>query len=176
ADLRQGPGDRPDRGSLGVHGVPAIHPCSAFEPEGLHLLHVEQSEIPRFHAGVVRMERGGGRPIAIPAIGAAATRSVLDKSSRTLGRSIRSGAGFFVHLLRRRPMFAAGYVIVLAVVLLAVFAPWVTPYSPVTANPADYLQPPSWHHPFGTDATGMDVFSRSIYAPRIDLTIAVIGT
>ena len=90
--------------------------------------------------------------------------------------TIRSGAAFFVHLLKRRPMFAAGYVIVLAVVLLAVFAPWITPYSPITANSADYLQSPGWSHPFGTDVTGMDVFSRTIYAPRIDLAIAVLGT
>jgi peptide/nickel transport system permease protein len=38
------------------------------------------------------------------------------------------------------------------------------------------LQPPSSAHVFGTDNVGMDIFSRAIYAPRIDLTIAILGT
>jgi peptide/nickel transport system permease protein len=75
-----------------------------------------------------------------------------------------------------RPRFALGYAIVALVVLCAIFAPWIAPYDPVTANSANFLQPPSWQHWFGTDAVGMDVFSRAIYAPRIDLTIAVLGT
>jgi peptide/nickel transport system permease protein len=36
--------------------------------------------------------------------------------------------------------------------------------------------PPSWAHPFGTDAVGMDIFSRAIFAPRIDLSIALVAT
>jgi peptide/nickel transport system permease protein len=39
-----------------------------------------------------------------------------------------------------------------------------------------FLEPPSAQHLFGTDNVGMDIFSRAIYAPRIDLTIAVLGT
>src|SRR5262249_6378503 len=35
---------------------------------------------------------------------------------------------------------------------------------------------PTWRHPFGTDLTGMDVFSRVLYAPRVDLVIAVIAS
>lgn len=73
-------------------------------------------------------------------------------------------------------MFLVGYVIVGMVVLLAIFAPLVAPFDPVKANPAAYLQPPGWPHIMGTDATGMDIFSRVIYAPRIDLTIALLGT
>src|SRR5436190_22188284 len=96
--------------------------------------------------------RDGGRLAAFPAIGAATTWSYSGEPRNAAG-TIRSGAAFFVHLLKRRPMFAAGYVIVLAVVLLAVFAPWITPYSPITANSADYLQSPGWSHPFGTDVT-----------------------
>ena len=42
--------------------------------------------------------------------------------------------------------------------------------------PSRFLEPPSLAHPIGTDAVGMDIFSRVIYAPRIDLTIAVAGT
>ena len=71
-----------------------------------------------------------------------------------------------------RPRFAAGYLIVTVVVLLAAFAPAVAPYNPIVADPRSFLEPPSWRHLFGTDAVGMDIFSRTIFAPRIDLTIA----
>lgn len=75
-----------------------------------------------------------------------------------------------------RPRFALGYAIVIFVTTLAVLAPWIAPYSPITADPSRFLEPPSWQHPLGTDAVGMDIFSRIIYAPRVDLTIAILGT
>ncbi|HTJ57386.1 MAG TPA: ABC transporter permease [Devosiaceae bacterium] len=85
-----------------------------------------------------------------------------------------------IHLLGRlaliRPRFAAGYLIVLTVTILAILAPLIAPYSPTEADSANFLQPPSAAHLFGTDNVGMDIFSRAIYAPRIDLTIAVLGT
>jgi len=83
---------------------------------------------------------------------------------------------FFLAVLRARPQFALGYGIVLAVVLLAIFAPFIAPFEPEQANPAAYLQPPGWPYLMGTDATGLDVFSRVIHAPRIDLAIALAGT
>ncbi|MDQ6437202.1 ABC transporter permease [Mesorhizobium sp. LHD-90] len=83
---------------------------------------------------------------------------------------------FFFAVLRARPDFALGYGIVLAVVLLAIFAPWIAPFDPEQANPIAFLQPPGWPHLMGTDATGLDIFSRVIYAPRIDLAIALAGT
>lgn len=75
-----------------------------------------------------------------------------------------------------RPRFVLGYVIVIVVTSLALLAPWIAPYSPITADPSRFLEPPSWKHLLGTDAVGMDIFSRTIYAPRVDLTIALLGT
>lgn len=86
------------------------------------------------------------------------------------------GLRFLLAVLRARPLFAIGYIIVLVVIILAIFAPLIAPYPPETANPEDFLQPPSWRHLLGTDATGMDVLSRIIYSPRVDLTIAIAGT
>lgn len=85
-----------------------------------------------------------------------------------------------LHLVWRlalaRPRFALGYFIVIAVTLLAILAPWIAPYSPITADPSRFLERPSWAHLLGTDAVGMDIFTRVIYAPRWDLTIAILGT
>ena len=86
------------------------------------------------------------------------------------------GLRYFIDVLRARPAFALGYAIITGVTLAAILAPMIAPYPPTTANSADYLQPPNWNHVLGTDATGMDIFSRILYAPRIDLTIAVVGT
>lgn len=81
-----------------------------------------------------------------------------------------------LQIARVRPRFVVGYVIVGATILAGLFAPLLAPYSPVTADPSHFLQPPNWQHLFGTDAVGMDVFSRTLYAPRIDLMIAIAGT
>lgn len=80
------------------------------------------------------------------------------------------------HLRQVRHWAAKPSVILLTIlVIVAIFAPLIAPYSPVTPNLANKLMPPSGQHWFGTDALGMDVFSRVIYATRIDLTVAVVS-
>ena len=83
---------------------------------------------------------------------------------------------FFFAVLRARPSFAVGYAIVVGVILIALLAPWIAPFGPMNADPTVYLLPPGGRHLLGTDGAGMDIFSRVLYAPRVDLTIAVIGT
>ena len=102
------------------------------------------------------------------------TPGSLRKKGRVLGAL--SNIRFFLAVLRARPMFAIGYGLVFMVCLVAVTAPWIAPYPPETANAAEYLQAPSLRHWLGTDAVGMDIFSRIIYAPRYDLTIALAAT
>jgi peptide/nickel transport system permease protein len=96
--------------------------------------------------------------------------------NRPARRSRAGSLRFFFAVLRRRPSFALGYVVVGLVILTAIFAPLIAPFDPIKADPSVYLRPPGWPHIMGTDATGMDVFSRVVYAPRIDLTIALAGT
>ena len=62
---------------------------------------------------------------------------------------------------------------ILAIYLASVFAP--LPFSPTTPNTAVISQAPSGTHWFGTDASGFDVFSRTIEAARIDLPLAIGG-
>lgn len=88
--------------------------------------------------------------------------------------------GAYMDLMTRvaiaRPRFVLGYVIVIAVVACGALAPMISSFSPIQADPSQVLQPPSWSHLLGTDSVGMDIFSRTIYAPRIDLTIAISAT
>jgi peptide/nickel transport system permease protein len=77
------------------------------------------------------------------------------------------------HFVRGDTTALVGTAIVGLVVLLMILSPWLVRYDPVTANAIDILLPPSANHWFGTDNLGMDIFSRVIYAPRVDLVIAL---
>ncbi len=93
------------------------------------------------------------------------------------GREARRRASRdFVLFARARPAFQIGLAIVAVSLFLAMFGPSIAPYPPETALPGATLQPPSWQHPLGTDVSNMDIFSRVISAPRIDLTIALVST
>lgn len=65
--------------------------------------------------------------------------------------------------------------VLFAIVLAAIFAPWVAPYSPLKYHPSIATQPPSLAHPFGTDDLGRDQLSRIIYGGRISLTVGVVS-
>lgn len=84
--------------------------------------------------------------------------------------------GLFLAVLRAKPFFAFGYLYLLLIVCLAILAPWISPYDPVTPDLTNYLKPPNAANWLGTDNTGMDIATRIIYAPRTDLVIAVLGT
>ncbi len=75
-------------------------------------------------------------------------------------------------LIRRRPTFVLGMLLVLAYALVAVIGPRLMPYGPTETDPRATYQAPSPTHPFGTDKFGRDVLTRVIYATRLDLTIA----
>ena len=89
---------------------------------------------------------------------------------------LRSHARFWLAVFESHPSFAVGYGIVGLVLAVSVLAPWITFYDPVLADPAVYLQPPNFLHWLGTDNTGMDVLTRIVYAARLDLIIALVGT
>ncbi|MEX2297556.1 MAG: ABC transporter permease subunit, partial [Dongiaceae bacterium] len=69
-----------------------------------------------------------------------------------------------------------GTAIFAVIVLAGIFAPLLTSYDPFAQELSDFLLPPSWEHPFGTDMVGRDVFARVIYGIRIDLQIGFITT
>lgn len=79
-------------------------------------------------------------------------------------------------LFRRRPAGAIGLCAVVVIAIVAIIGLWLVPYGPTDANPAAQLEPPSPSHWFGTDISGMDIFSRVVAAARNDLTIGVAAT
>jgi len=77
--------------------------------------------------------------------------------------------------LVRNTNLVVGAGIVSLVIVLAVFAGQVAPYSPIDQAFSDQLQSPSRTHLFGTDEFGRDIFSRVIYGARIALVIGVLA-
>jgi peptide/nickel transport system permease protein len=77
----------------------------------------------------------------------------------------------------RNPMSVAGVVIVLLLVLLAIFAPYVTPYPKHAGAFTDFAHaklPPSLQHLFGTDQIGRDILTRCIFGLRSSLLMGVV--
>jgi peptide/nickel transport system permease protein len=81
----------------------------------------------------------------------------------------------FRALFRQSRLFDIGLALVSVAIFLAVFGPLIAPYNPVGAT-GDVNLPPGAAHWFGTDVSGFDVFSRTIAAARIDISIALLAT
>ncbi|CAG76971.1 ABC transporter permease protein [Pectobacterium atrosepticum SCRI1043] len=92
--------------------------------------------------------------------------------SRMRLRGARIG-GFLLTMLRN-PLTAIGSSIVLMLMLVAIFAPWIATHDPLVQDLANALQAPSAAHYFGTDEFGRDVFSRLVYGSRITLYIVAL--
>ena len=65
-------------------------------------------------------------------------------------------------ITRRSPTLAMGAAILTVFALMAVLAPWITPFDPEAANARNVLAPPGGAHWLGTDGNGMDMLSRVI--------------
>jgi peptide/nickel transport system permease protein len=74
-----------------------------------------------------------------------------------------------------RPTERFGLIAVALLLLVAIIGPLITPFPTTTANTALILEPPNASHWFGTDENGMDIFSRIIAAPRVDVSVAFIS-
>ncbi|MBB4062862.1 ABC transporter permease [Gellertiella hungarica] len=84
-------------------------------------------------------------------------------------------SGFAARALKR-PAFLAGFAILGASLLLALFPAAIAPYDPLAFDMTAIQQGPSLAHPFGTDGFGRDVLSRVIWAYRVDMQMAFFAT
>ena len=81
----------------------------------------------------------------------------------------RPGLALFV---RRNPTIVIGGLIMLALLVIAVVAPWIAG-DPLKLSPVNRLRPPSERFWFGTDQFGRDVFARTIHGTRISLIVGL---
>ncbi|MBQ9212188.1 MAG: ABC transporter permease [Clostridia bacterium] len=87
---------------------------------------------------------------------------------------VKRRSAIFRRFCRHR--VAVGCLALLALmILMAVLAPWVAPYSP-TKPVGKFSQEPSGEHWLGTDKIGRDVYSRILYAMRSSLLVGFLAT
>ncbi len=66
-------------------------------------------------------------------------------------------------------------VVLLVYIIAAIFAPMISPYSPLAYHPSIATQGPSLAHLLGTDSLGRDQLSRIIYGTRISLSVGIVS-
>ncbi|MEI7430949.1 MAG: ABC transporter permease [Betaproteobacteria bacterium] len=93
----------------------------------------------------------------------------LEQLEQRIAREARQPRA--LRFAKRHPMLVIGLVLLLIMVFLALFAPWLTAHDPTEMNVAMRLKPSSPEHIFGTDALGRDIFSRTLYGARVSLLV-----
>ncbi|ODC05356.1 D-ala-D-ala transporter subunit [Terasakiispira papahanaumokuakeensis] len=78
--------------------------------------------------------------------------------------------------LLKNPLTAVGLGVVIMLLLVALFAPWLATHDPLVQNLNNTLSAPSAAHWFGTDEFGRDIYSRLVHGARITLYIISLVT
>lgn len=82
----------------------------------------------------------------------------------------------FFRAMKKNKLAAFSGVVIILVILMAIFAPFIAPYDPYKVNLNNQFLTPSMKHWIGTDMYGRDVLSRIIYGARISLMIGIVPT
>ena len=88
---------------------------------------------------------------------------------------VRSPVRLAMRRFRGRPAAVAGLVVIVALVVLAVFAPWIARYDPNATSWTLIRKAPSVAHWMGTDENGRDVFARVVFGARASLLAGVVS-
>ena len=84
------------------------------------------------------------------------------------------------HWARKHPTLILGAVLLVAIAVISIAAPWIATHDPQDIDPLARLKWPTAEHLFGTDAMGRDVFSRAVWGGRVSIitgvSVAVLAT
>ena len=114
------------------------------------------------------------RPLSSPKI--SALREWLLSERPQSRRQAAWGRAYNIwRALSANRMAMVGLAIIVALVLIAIFAPWLSTHDPLTGDlRTSRLLPPSTEHWMGTDGQGRDICSRIIYGTRITLMVVIL--
>src|SRR5438876_117267 len=73
--------------------------------------------------------------------------------------------------LMRNRLATLGLIVLVLFCIVAIVAPFISPYDPVKISLATKLRPPSFAHWLGTDHFGRDVLSRLMHGARVSLSV-----
>jgi peptide/nickel transport system permease protein len=108
-----------------------------------------------------------------------ATENIADQELVASGLAVRRQRTISNHIVdftRRKPLGAAGGLILILFVFMAIFAPVIDRYDPLETAPFNSLQSPTWDHWFGTDNFGRDMYSRIVNGAILSMYVGVIST
>jgi peptide/nickel transport system permease protein len=77
-----------------------------------------------------------------------------------------------IRFARGKPVGAMGAVVILTLLMMAVFAEWIAPYTYDQQIPGARLRPPGRDFLLGTDNVSRDIFSRIVYGARVTVTVS----
>lgn len=96
--------------------------------------------------------------------------SILESSMTEMAVEISQRRRIFRTFLRNKTA-VIGSIIAFVMVLMAVSAPWISPYDPLKQDVYYRLTPPEKLHPLGTDLYGRDILSRILWGARVSLLV-----
>jgi peptide/nickel transport system permease protein len=88
-------------------------------------------------------------------------------------RSVVPGLSPLLRFCRAKPLGGFGLFVLVLMVVMAIFAPWIAPYDYEQTDVLNRLQGSSLAHPMGTDNLGRDLFSRIIYGARVEMLVGL---
>lgn len=100
---------------------------------------------------------------------------VLSGTGASLSDAPSRPLAALVSFARRKPLGAAGGLIMLTLVFIALLAPMLAPHDPYRPNAAAIYALPGGTYPLGTDEAGRDVLSRLIFGARISLYVSLVS-
>lgn len=103
--------------------------------------------------------------------GGSRVKQEAGKKEETLGVQFRK----FMRRYSRNLGALVGLIVLLSVLVLAIFAPYVAPHDPYEQDWTNRLSSPSRDNLFGTDQHGRDLFSRILFGSRLALSIGLIS-
>lgn len=81
---------------------------------------------------------------------------------------------FTLRMMRKSKLTLVAIGIVVVTYIVAIFAPWLSPYNPNAQDVSRAFLSPSWAHLLGTDDLGRDIFSRIVWGSRISMLVGII--
>ncbi len=106
---------------------------------------------------------------------------VADTGIELIAPALRGPAGLgagttLLRFARRKPLGAAGAVLMLLMVVCALFADMLATHDPIATDAAHTLALPGAEHWLGADHLGRDIYSRIVHGARISLLVGVMST
>jgi peptide/nickel transport system permease protein len=118
---------------------------------------------------------GFGGPVARPPMSMIRVDTAVEGGHRLAGRPARGRVATVLSVLgrfaRRKPLGALGAAIVVAMLLMAVFAEHIAPYGYDETIRGARMKSPSFTYWLGTDNLGRDLWSRIVYGARVSVTV-----